>query len=72
VAGKLRKAAKVSQAAKLCGFFLLLAVMFAASYAVGARLGPVTVSHVNQGPGGSMHMGGMGRSDQAPITGSQR
>jgi hypothetical protein len=35
---------RVSPAAKLCGFLVLLAVIFAGAYAAGARLGPVTVN----------------------------
>jgi len=31
----------VSPAAKLCGFLLLLVVVFAGAYAAGARVGPV-------------------------------
>ena len=60
----------VSPAAKLCGFLLLLAVVFAGAYAAGARMGPIapgrapsdTSSPVPAGPGGAgggMHMGGM-------------
>jgi hypothetical protein len=30
-----------SPAAKLCGFLLLLAVVFAGAYAAGARMGPL-------------------------------
>ena len=33
----------MSTAAKLCGFLLLLAVIFLGAYAAGAHLGPVTV-----------------------------
>ena len=60
----------VSPAAKLCGFLLLLAVVFAGAYAAGARMGPIapgrapspTSSPVPAGPGGAgggMNMGGM-------------
>ena len=31
----------VSPAAKLCGFLLLMAAVFAGAYATGARMGPV-------------------------------
>jgi hypothetical protein len=47
----------VSPATKLCGFLILLAVVFAAAYAAGAHLGPVNASYVHQG-GGGMRMGG--------------
>jgi len=47
----------VSPAARLLAFVLLLAVMFAGAYAIGARLGPVQLTHSQQNPGGgSMHM----------------
>src|SRR5579875_10584 len=45
-----------SPAAKLCGFILLLALVFAAAYAAGARLGPVTTGQTQPGNGGSMRM----------------
>ena len=60
----------MSPAAKLCGFLLLLVVIFACAYAAGAHLGPVTIgSHLpgssspggnpsGGGGGGSMNMGG--------------
>jgi hypothetical protein len=52
---------------KLVGFLLLLAVIFIAAHAVGARLGPVTTTHsqvkYSGGTGGSgqggMNMSGM-------------
>ena len=40
----------VSPAAKLCGFLLLLAVIFIGAYAAGAHLGPVTVSSTTGPP----------------------
>ena len=51
---------------KLAGFLILLAVIFIAAHAVGARLGPVTTSHsqvqYSGGTGGSgmsgMHTNG--------------
>ncbi|NUQ99386.1 MAG: hypothetical protein HOY79_23475 [Streptomyces sp.] len=50
----------------LCGFFLLLAVMFTASYVVGAAAGPVApgmhgsrTSSVGGGRGGGTDMGDM-------------
>ena len=63
----------MSAAAKLCGFLLLLAVVFAGAYAAGARMGPLapgrapsgTSSPVPANPGGAggsgggMNMGGM-------------
>jgi hypothetical protein len=58
----------VSPAAKLCGFLLLLALVFIGAYAAGAHLGPVTVRPTSPGSsrpgpaspgmGGSMNMGG--------------
>jgi len=58
----------VSPAAKLCGFLLLLALVFIGAYAAGAHLGPVTVRSTSPGSsrpgpaspgmGGSMNMGG--------------
>jgi hypothetical protein len=62
----------VSPAAKLCGFLLLLAVVFIGAYAAGAHLGPVTVgtpgtsspaptapaNPASPGTGGSMNMSG--------------
>jgi hypothetical protein len=38
----------VSAAAKLCGFLILLVAVFAAAYATGAHLGPVTTGHFQQ------------------------
>ena len=58
----------VSPAAKLCGFLLLLALVFIGAYAAGAHLGPVTVGPASPGSsrpgpgspgvGGSMNMSG--------------
>jgi len=48
----------VSPATKLCGFLLLLVVVFAAAYASGAHLGPVAPSGTSPG-GGPAHMSGM-------------
>jgi hypothetical protein len=50
----------MSPAAKLCGFLLLLAVIFAGAYAAGTHLGPVTTSQSQSGGGGSANMGGSG------------
>ena len=53
----------MSPAAKLCGFLILLAVIFAGAYLAGAHLGPVSVSQTTGGSmGGSMNMGGTGTS----------
>ena len=61
----------VSPAAKLCGFLLLLAVIFIGAYAAGAHLGPVTVGSPSSGTsspgpanpgGGGTGGGGMGGS----------
>ena len=51
--------ASVSPAAKLCGFLILLAMIFAGAYAAGAHVGPVSAGG-SQPAGGSMHMGGTG------------
>ncbi len=55
--------------AKLLGFLILLAAIFFAAHAAGARLGPVTTSHSQvsypgQGGGGTggMTMGGGGNT----------
>jgi hypothetical protein len=60
-AGEGRVALTVSPAAKLCGFLLLLAVIFIGAYVAGAHLGPVSVSSTtpgHSGPGGSGGTGG--------------
>ena len=50
-------------AVKLVGFAVLLAVIFIAAHAAGARLGPVTTGHspvqYTGGTGGNPGMGGM-------------
>ena len=48
----------VSPAARLCGFLILLGVVFAVAYVVGSRLGPLTTTH-DQAPahGRPMNMG---------------
>ncbi|HXB46879.1 MAG TPA: hypothetical protein VNW50_03880 [Streptosporangiaceae bacterium] len=46
----------VSPAARLLAFVLLLVVMFAGAYTVGARLGPIALTHSDQGSGSTMHM----------------
>jgi hypothetical protein len=45
-----------SPAARLLGFLILLAVMFAGAYAAGAGLGPITARHAPPGQGGTMQM----------------
>jgi hypothetical protein len=49
----------VAREAKLLGFVLLLALIFAVAHMTGAHLSPVTTSHVQVGhPGsGGMNMG---------------
>jgi hypothetical protein len=54
----------VSPPAKLCGFLVLLAVLFTAAYAVGAVLGPVTVKGGSDH--GTMHMSGL-RQVHVPV-----
>jgi hypothetical protein len=52
----------VAREAKLLGFVLLLALIFAVAQMTGAHLGPVTTGHAQVGspgaPGSGMHMGG--------------
>ena len=58
----------MSPAAKLCGFLLLLVMVFVGAYAAGAHLGPVSVGRASSGTsspgpaspgmGGSMNMSG--------------
>jgi hypothetical protein len=57
--------ARVSPAAKLCGFLVLLAVIFAGAYAAGARLGPVSTTQSGGGGSGTMNMSG--HSQVAPA-----
>ncbi|NGO12662.1 hypothetical protein G5C60_34895 [Streptomyces sp. HC44] len=47
----------------LCGFLLLLALMFAASYAVGTAAGPVAPGMHRTGTGGDGSGGGGGMED---------
>ncbi|HEX4256465.1 MAG TPA: hypothetical protein VH089_15325 [Streptosporangiaceae bacterium] len=51
----------MSPAAKLCGFLLLLAVVFGGAYAAGARIGPVAPGRAPSGPSSPVPapMGGM-------------
>ena len=69
-----REVDMASPAARLLGFLLLLAIMFAGAFAVGARLGPVALTHAPRAPGGTMHMSsGPGpAADQAQVPGSAR
>jgi len=46
-----------SPAARLSGFLILLAIMFACAFAVGARLGPVTLAHQHGHGSTQMDMG---------------
>ena len=59
---------------KLVGFLILLAVIFIAAHAVGARVGPVTTSHsqvqYSGGTGGS-GMGGMNTGGSRSRTASR-
>ncbi len=50
----------VSAAAKLGGFLLLLAAIFAGAYGMGKHLGPVSTSQSPSGGGSPMNMGGAG------------
>jgi hypothetical protein len=67
-----REVTMASPAARLLGFLLLLAVMFAGAYAAGARLGPLQLTHPPSSPGGTMHMNmgaGPARSRTLPLDG---
>lgn len=63
-----------SPAARLLGFLLLLAIMFAGAFAVGAHLGPVALTHAPHAPGGTMHMnsGSGPAAARAQVPGSAR
>jgi hypothetical protein len=63
-----------SPSARLFGFLLLLAIMFAGAFAVGARLGPVALTHAPRVPGGTMHMssGSGPAADRALAPGGAR
>jgi len=63
-----------SPAVRLLGFLLLLAIMFAGAFAVGARLGPVELTHAPRAPGGTMHMssGSGPAADRFQVPGSGR
>ncbi len=56
----------MSAQARLGGFVLLLAAIFAGAYAVGHHLGPVNVSYLRSG-GSSMNMGGSGTPPTAHL-----
>jgi len=45
---------------KLCGFLLLLGVIFGSAYAAGAHVGPVTVNYPAPANGQPMKMGAPG------------
>jgi hypothetical protein len=49
----------VSAAAKLCGFLLLLVVVFAGAYAAGVRVGPVAPGPAHTSSPAAPAMGGM-------------
>lgn len=57
----------VSPAARLFGFVLLLAIMFAGAYLAGARVGPLAITHAPPAPGAPMQMG-TGSGPAAPRT----
>lgn len=69
-----REVDMASPAARLLGFLLLLAIMFAGAFAVGARLGPVALTHAPRAPGGTMHMssGSGPAAGRAQVPGSVR
>ena len=50
----------MAPAAKLAGFLILLAAIFAGAHAAGARLGPVTTSHSQVEYDGNVPTGGPG------------
>jgi hypothetical protein len=52
-----RNGPEASPAAKLCGFLVLLVLVFIAAYAAGAHLGPVSTGHAHPAHGGQMNMG---------------
>jgi hypothetical protein len=56
----------MSPAVRLCGFLLLVAVLFTAAFAVGAVIGPVSVPGRSHPAGSPMRMGGTG-----PLTSPQ-
>jgi hypothetical protein len=61
----------VSPAAKLCGFLLLLAIIFGSAYAAGAHLGPIAVNSPRPGNGQPMRMGAPAPAGQpSPLAGT--
>jgi hypothetical protein len=56
----------VSAEAKLCGFLILLVLIFLAAYAAGSHLGPVTTGHVQQTHSRQMNMGAPAGRARAP------
>lgn len=48
--------AEASPAAKLCGFLILLVLVFIAAHAIGAHLGPVSSGHAQPGHSQPMNM----------------
>ena len=60
----------MSPAVKLCGFLLLLGVIFGSAYAAGAHLGPVAVNSPAPANGQPMRMGAPRPADPpAPLAG---
>jgi hypothetical protein len=51
---------RAAVAARLSGFVLLIAVIFAIAYFVGVRIGPVSLVHGHGGGGGPSGSGGGG------------
>ena len=58
VAGSPEVTKAASPAARLLGFVILLAAIFALAYVVGSRLGPIAVTHAPSGRGVPMRMSG--------------
>ena len=60
----------ISPAAKLCGFLLLLGVIFGSAYVAGAHLGPVTAGYPAPANGQPMKMGAPGPAGlPSPLAG---
>lgn len=62
----------MSPAARMLAFVLLLVAMFAVAYAVGAQLGPITLSHQQPGAHMRMPMGAGGTRASLPWPPSAR
>lgn len=61
----------VSPAAKLCGFLLLLGIIFGSAYAAGAHLGPIAVRSPVPANGQPMRMGAPAPAGQpSPLAGT--